>query len=136
LELTDEELDEMMLVNTKSALYGMQSIVPHFKSRGQGHVINVSSMLTRVPTAPFRSAYSAAKAALNMLTASLRMDMLAEHPHIHVSLILPGSVPGEFQKKSLGGTPAVNPPGGAPPQTPEDVAEVIAQVIDNPVAEA
>ncbi len=125
-----------MLVNTKSAIYGMQAIVPHFRARGEGHVINVSSMLTRVPTAPFRSAYSAAKAALNMLTTSLRMEMLAENPRIHVSLIIPGSVPGEFQTNSIGGTPAINPPGAAPPQTPEDVADVIASVIDNPVAEA
>jgi NADP-dependent 3-hydroxy acid dehydrogenase YdfG len=136
LDLTDEDFDEMMLINAKSALYGMQAIVPHFIARGDGHLINVSSMLTRVPTAAFRSAYSAAKAALNMLTASLRMDLLATHPRIHVSLILPGSVPGEFQKNSIGGTPASNPAGGAPPQTPEDVAEVIASVIDEPVPEA
>jgi short-subunit dehydrogenase len=126
----------MMLVNVKSALYGMQAIVPHFTSRGEGHIVNVSSMLTRVPTATFRSAYSAAKAALNMLTASLRMDLQASFDRIHVSLILPGSVPGEFQKNALGGTPSVNPPGGAPPQKPEDVAEVIARVIDHPVPEA
>jgi NADP-dependent 3-hydroxy acid dehydrogenase YdfG len=136
LELTDDDFDEMMLVNVKSALYGMQTIMPHFTSRAEGHVINVSSMLTRVPTASFRSAYSAAKAALNMLTASLRMDMQARFERIHVSLILPGSVPGEFQKNSIGGTPTVNPPGGAPPQRPEDVADVIGRVIDHPVAEA
>ena len=136
LELSDEDFDEMMLVNTKSALYGMQAIVPHFKSRGRGHLINISSMLTRLPTAPFRSAYSAAKAALNMLTASLRQDLLASHPDIHVSLIIPGSVPGEFQQASIGGTPAVNPPGAAAPQTPQQIAEVIARVINAPVPEA
>src|SRR5690242_4475993 len=41
LEITDEDFDEMMLVNTKSALYGMQAIVPHFKERGSGHLINI-----------------------------------------------------------------------------------------------
>jgi NADP-dependent 3-hydroxy acid dehydrogenase YdfG len=136
LDLTDQDFDEMMLVNTKSALYGMQAIVPHFKARGTGHVINVSSMLTRVPTAPFRSAYSAAKAALNMLTASLRQDLLASHPGIHVSLIIPGSVPGEFQRASIGGMPATNPPGAAAPQTPQEIAEVVAGVIAHPTPEA
>jgi NADP-dependent 3-hydroxy acid dehydrogenase YdfG len=38
LELTDDEFDEMMAVNVKSALYGMQAIVPHFIERGSGHV--------------------------------------------------------------------------------------------------
>jgi NADP-dependent 3-hydroxy acid dehydrogenase YdfG len=60
LDLTDEDFDEMMAVNVKSALYGMQAIVPYFKSKGSGHVINVSSVLGRVPIATIRSAYSAA----------------------------------------------------------------------------
>ncbi len=33
LDLTDADFDEMMAVNTKSALYGMQTIVPHFRTR-------------------------------------------------------------------------------------------------------
>ena len=72
LELTDEQFDEMMAVNVKSALYGIQAIVPWFKERGRGHLINVSSFLSRVPIATYRSAYNAAKAALNALTAELR----------------------------------------------------------------
>src|SRR4051812_4623172 len=43
--LTDEDIDDMMRMNVKSALYGMQEVLPHFISRGRGHVINVSSML-------------------------------------------------------------------------------------------
>jgi NADP-dependent 3-hydroxy acid dehydrogenase YdfG len=137
IDLTDAELDEMMLVNTKSALYGMQAIAPHFMARGEGQVINISSVLSRVPAASFRSAYSAAKAALNVLTANFRMDIQATHPRIAVSLVLPGSVPGAFQKNSLGGTPQAGAVGvPAPPQTPEDVAAVIAALIEAPAAEA
>ena len=54
LELTDDELDQMMTVNVKSALYGMQAIVPHFIQRGRGQIVNVSSFLSRVPFATFR----------------------------------------------------------------------------------
>jgi short-subunit dehydrogenase len=134
LMLSDEEFDEMMLVNTKSALYGMQTIVPHFTSREQGHLINVSSLLSRVPAAAFRSAYSAAKAALNILTANLRMDLQRTHPGVHVSLVLPGGVPTNFQKNAIGG---YMPAGGAaPPQTADEVAGVIAGVIAEPVPEA
>src|SRR5919199_1975589 len=61
LELTDADFDEIMAVNVKSALYGMQAIVPHFMERGAGHVINTSSFLGRVPVATHRSAYNAAK---------------------------------------------------------------------------
>jgi short-subunit dehydrogenase len=136
LDLSDADLDEMVLVNTKSALYGMQAIVPYFMTRRAGHVINVSTVLSRVSAATFRSAYSAAKAALNVLTANLRVDLQNEYPDIHVSLVLPGGVPTAFQKSSLGGTPEHNPPlKGARAQTADDVAAVIVNVIDSPRAE-
>ena len=140
LDLTDGELDEMIAVNVKSALYGIQAVVPHFIKRGRGQIVNVSSFLGRVPVAGFRSAYSAAKAALNSLTTNLRMD-LRDHPDIHVTLVMPGLVTTEFARNVLGEPrPPMQPPpgvGGArmQPQTPEEVAEVIARVILDPVPE-
>jgi short-subunit dehydrogenase len=139
LELTDDDVNEMMDVNLKSAIYGMQAAVPHFVERGQGHLINISSFLGRVPIASFRSAYSAAKAALNSLTANLRMDLRA-HPGVHVSLILPGVVTTDFARNVRGeARPPMNtsaPGGGAmQAQTPDEVAALIADVIQHPVAE-
>ena len=61
-QLTDDDVDAMVRDNLKSALYGMQAVLPHLKARGRGVVANVSSMLGRVPFATIRSAYSAAKA--------------------------------------------------------------------------
>jgi NADP-dependent 3-hydroxy acid dehydrogenase YdfG len=136
LALTDEDFDEMMALNCKSQLYGMQAIVPHFKERGEGHLINVSSFLGRVPLVGFRSAYSAAKAALNSLTANVRMDLRREYPGIHVSLVMPGIVTTEFHENALGGTPAGPPPSGPmKPQTAEEVAAAIADLLDHPVPE-
>lgn len=138
LELTDEDVDEMMTVNVKSALYGVQAAVAHFQPRGAGHVVNVSSFLGRVPLAAPRSAYSAAKAALNSLTANLRMDLAASHPGIHVSLVMPGVVLTEFAGNSRGApaSPPVAPPAGSmQPQTAEEVAEIIAGLIEQPRAE-
>lgn len=135
LELTDEQFDQMMAVNVKSALYGMQAIVPHFQERGRGHLINVSSFLSRVPIATYRSAYNAAKAALNALTANLRMDLRRSFPEIHVSLVMPGMVTTEFARNALGGTPAVtwaSGPGGPPIQTADDVAAAIESLIASP----
>jgi short-subunit dehydrogenase len=133
LDLSDADVDEMFNVNLKSALYGMQAIVPHFQERGHGHLVNVSSMLGRVPMAPFRSAYSASKAALNVLTSNLRMHLRGTHPEVHVSLVMPGPVSTEFAKNALGGTPFVHP--GLVAQTAEEVASVIVSVIEEPVAE-
>jgi NADP-dependent 3-hydroxy acid dehydrogenase YdfG len=139
LELTDQEFDEMMAVNVKSALYGMQAIVPHFMARGEGHIINISSFLGRVPIATHRSAYNASKAALNALTANVRVDLARVYPGIKVSLIMPGLVSTEFARNALGTASATAPPwtpGAAmKPQTAEEVAEAIAGVIEKPVAE-
>jgi NAD(P)-dependent dehydrogenase (short-subunit alcohol dehydrogenase family) len=139
LDLTEEDVDEIIDVNLKSAIYGIQAAIPHFIERGEGHLINVSSFLGRVPIASFRSIYSASKAALNSLTSNLRMD-LRQYPGIKVSLIMPGVVTTDFARNVRGDArPPVAgaAPGGAPiqTQTPEEVAERIAQVISNPVPE-
>jgi short-subunit dehydrogenase len=135
-ELTDDEFDSAMTDNVKSALYGMQAVLPHFIARERGHVINVSSMLSRVPMAPIRSAYSAAKAALNSLTASLRMDLAGSHPGIHVSLVIPGLVDTNFRNNALHGTPPIRPGVPIPGvQSADEVAAAIVRVIDRPVAE-
>jgi len=137
LELTDEDFDEMMRVNAKSVLYGMQAAVPVFQRQGDGHVVNVSSFLGRVPVATFRSAYSAAKAAMMSLSASLRMDLRRSYPGVHVSCILPGMVTTEFANNARGGLPPnIARHGNAPtPQTPEAVADVIIETIAKPRAE-
>ena len=137
LALSDEDIDEMISVNTKSALYGMQAIIPHFQQRGAGQLINVSSFLGGVPLAPFRAAYSAAKAALNTLTADLRMELARDYPQIHISLVMPGVVATEFAANALGGTPGWSPTaatvGGV--QTPEEAAAAIVALIAHPVPE-
>lgn len=132
-ELSDEDIDEMMLVNLKSALYGMQAVLPHFRERNAGHIINISSLLGRVPFAPIRSAYSAAKHALNALTANLRMELCETHPNIHVTSVHPGIVATEFGIHAKhGGLDSRHMPGA---QSVEEVARVIAEVIEHPHAD-
>ncbi len=132
-QLSDDDFDEMMRVNVKSALYGMQVVLPHFRERGRGHIINVSSMLSRIPFAPMRSAYSAAKHALNALTANLRMELRAGYRDIHVSTVLPGVVATDFGLNALGGGADSRTFPNAQPV--EEVAEVIVGVIRTPRAD-
>ena len=126
-ELTDEDVDEMMLVNVKSALYGMQAVLPHFKSRGAGHIINVSSVLGRMPMATFLSAYNGAKHFLNALTANVRDEVAATHPGIQVSLVSPGVVRTEFGVNAVHGGPDSRTLPNS--QSADEVADVIAGVI-------
>jgi short-subunit dehydrogenase len=135
-ELTDEDFDEMMTVNVKSALYGIQAILPHFMQRGEGHLINMSSFLSRVPLVAYRSAYNAAKSALNALTANLRMELAAKYPRIHVSLAMPAMVATDFARNAIGGKPFTTAAGRAPQvQSADEVAAAIAELIEHPQAE-
>jgi NADP-dependent 3-hydroxy acid dehydrogenase YdfG len=132
-ELHDSDIDEMVTVNVKSALYGMQTVLAHFGERGSGHIINVSSLLGRVPFAPIRSAYAASKHMLNALTANLRMELKTKMPNVHVTTVSPGVVQTEFGLNSLhGGFDSRSLPNS---QTAEEVATVIADVIDKPQAD-
>lgn len=128
-ELTDDDIDAMIRANVKSVLYGMQEVLPHFISRGDGHIVNISSMLGRMPFATFRSAYCGAKHFLNALTTTFRDELAQAHPQIFVSLVSPGVVYTDFGNNALyGGRDSRALPYG---QSPEDVAQVIAAVIES-----
>jgi NADP-dependent 3-hydroxy acid dehydrogenase YdfG len=133
-ELTDDELDAMWRDNMKSVVYGIQAVLPHFKSRNQGQIINISSGLSRAPLAPVRAAYGAVKSAVNMLSASLRVELRATHPGIQVTVVMPGVVATEFGVNSVNATIDNRKLPGAQPV--EDAAKAIVDVIENPRPES
>lgn len=129
-ELTSEDIDEMMLYNVKTALYGMQAVLPHFQERGRGHIINVSSKLGRQPIVGFRSAYNGAKHFLNALTANFRTELRQTHPDVAVSLVSPGLVYTDFGLHGLhspGDDIRAQPNG----QEADEIAKVILQVVQS-----
>ena len=128
-QLTGEDVDDIIRVNVKSALYGMQEVLPHFKERGDGHVINVSSMLGRIPFALIRSAYNGAKHFLNALTANFREEVQQTHPGIQFSLVSPGVVRTDFGLNARHGGPDSRSLPNT--QSAEEVALVIAGVIES-----
>lgn len=132
-QISDEDFDEMMRVNVKSALYGMQTVLPHFQERGRGHIVNVSSMLGRIPFAPFRSSYNAAKAALNALTTSLRLELRGRWPEIHVTTVSPPVVATDFGLNALHGGPDSRTLPNAQPA--DEVADVILETLRHPRAD-
>jgi short-subunit dehydrogenase len=134
-DLTDEDLDAMWTVNMKSVVYGIQAALPHFKAKNAGQIINISSGLSRAPLTPVRAAYGAVKSAVNLLTASLRVELKITHPGIHVTLVLPGVVATEFGVNSLGVGIVDNRklPGA---QSVEDAVKAIVDVIEVPQPEA
>jgi short-subunit dehydrogenase len=128
-ELTDEDIEAVMRLNVLPSLYGMQETLPHFRERGIGQVINISSMLGRIPFFALRSAYSGAKHFLNALTAMFRAEVQQSHPDIQYTLVSPGVVRTEFGLNALHGGPDSRALPNS--QSAEEVAAVIADVIDS-----
>jgi short-subunit dehydrogenase len=126
-ELTDDDIDDMMRVNVKSAVYGMQEILPHFRERGRGQIVNVSSMLGRLPFATMRSSYNGAKHFLNAITTNFREELRQSAPGIEVTLVSPGVVRTDFGLNALhGGMDSRQFPQS---QSAEEVAAVIVWAI-------
>jgi NADP-dependent 3-hydroxy acid dehydrogenase YdfG len=128
-QLTDDDIDDIIRINVKSAIYGMQEILPHFKDRGSGQIINISSMLGRIPFAIIRSAYNGAKHFLNAITANFRTEVQATHPDIQFTLVSPGVVRTDFGKNARHGGPDSRELPNS--QSVEEVAAVIAGVMQS-----
>lgn len=66
-----------------------KALIPHFIERKQGHFITVSS-ITGIIGTPYRTAYAAAKHALQGFFNSLRAELWKESPTIYVTMVCPG----------------------------------------------
>jgi NAD(P)-dependent dehydrogenase (short-subunit alcohol dehydrogenase family) len=132
-DLTDDDMSAMWVAYMMSVLYGMQAVLPHFKSRSQGQIVNISSGLSRAPLSSARAAYGAVKSGVNLLSASLRVELHEAHPGIHVTVVIPGVVATDFGLNALGGGVNNRTIPGA--QSVEDAVKVIVDVIENPKPE-
>lgn len=135
--LTERDVREMVDVVLMSVFHGVQSVLPYFKGRGQGHIVNVSSFLGRVPLLSYRSIYSASKAAVNVMSANLRMELRESYPGIHVSVVMPGIVDTPYHDVAGPGLTA-RAGGFIGPTRVESADEVAAKIvglIDRPVPE-
>ncbi|HYC43934.1 MAG TPA: SDR family oxidoreductase [Burkholderiales bacterium] len=71
-------------------VHGARAVLPYFRDRGRGTLINISSVVGKIGQ-PYTSAYSASKFAIVGLSECLRLE-LADAPDIHVCTVLPASI--------------------------------------------
>ncbi len=86
-ETPDEEILKAMNVNYFGALRMIKAVVPIMRKQGSGMIINITS-IAGYTGLPFRGIYSATKAAMEMTTEALRIELRPFH--IKVSNIAPG----------------------------------------------
>ena len=88
--IAPETARQLFETNTLGTLAMLQAILPGFRQRRSGVVINVTSTVTLKPL-PLVSVYRASKAAVNALTESLAVEM--EPFGVRVHIVLPGRSP-------------------------------------------
>lgn len=137
-----ERLQAVLDTNAVGPLRVIQPLLPTWRARGRGVVVNVSSVQGRVAP-PLEGAYAASKHALEALSEVLYYEL--GHFGIRVVLIEPGYVaPGMKHTGEYLGDPAYTPlreqwagtdakvtgPTGRP--GPESVARAIADALEDP----
>src|ERR1700722_16608315 len=81
---------EVFETNTLGTMAVTQAVLPQFRQRNAGVVVNVTSSVT-MRSLPLLSVYTASKAAVNAFTESLALEL--EPFGIRVRLVLPGRAP-------------------------------------------
>lgn len=90
LEMTKERWDEVMNLNTRSAFFAAQAVIPKMLERGGGSIINVTSIAGRNGGALGSIHYSSAKAAVLTMTKGLAKEFAAQN--IRINAVSPGVI--------------------------------------------
>jgi len=120
-QLSPEDWRNMIGTNLDGVFYCCREAIPHLERQG-GWIINIGSLSGKHA---FRNgtAYNASKFGLVGFSEALMEDV--RHAGIRVSLIMPGSVATGFSGSEPG-------PGDAWKVQPEDVAQVVLDLLDFP----
>lgn len=126
-----DDWERMIDTNIKGLLYITRLVVPGMIYRGNGHIVNVSSIAGR-ETYPMGNVYCASKHAVQSLTKGMRIDLLKHG--IKVSSIGPGAVDTEFSTVRFNGDKerAKQVYKGFTPLYAHDVAEAILFILSRP----
>jgi NAD(P)-dependent dehydrogenase (short-subunit alcohol dehydrogenase family) len=87
-EYEEDVWDRHYEVNVKGIYLTTKYAVPLIRKAGGGSIVNVTSVLGKIAK-PNRAAYASSKAAANMLTRVLAMELA---PHIRVNGVMPGLI--------------------------------------------
>lgn len=118
-EITPDEFRQTIETNLLGVYYACHFAIPHFKKRGGGYIINISSLAGQ-NAHPKMAAYNASKFGLNGFSEALMQEVRQDD--IKVSYICPGSVNTSFGND----TPSAEKMWQI---QPEDIAEVVIDLL-------
>jgi short-subunit dehydrogenase len=123
--MTATDLEEVMAMNYHSPVRLALAFLPRMLERGSGEIVNVSSM--GVHSAAFGvGAYSASKAALELFTESLYLELAGSG--VRARVLVPGTTATEFSDDKPGNEPSMVK-GAAGGATADDVAAALVATL-------
>lgn len=124
--MTADDAEGVMAMNYFSPLRLTLALLPRMIERGRGDIVNVSSMGVHL-VAFGVGAYSASKAALELFTEALYVELPGTGVRAH--LVVPGTTATEFSTPRDGNDPPLPP--GPTAATPEQVAAAIVASVES-----
>ncbi|KAL5556752.1 hypothetical protein UlMin_038988 [Ulmus minor] len=97
-ELPLEMIKKVWEINTLGQLRLVQQVVPHMASQGSGRIVNIGSVVGKVPT-PWAGPYCASKAYVHAISNTLRVEL--KPFNISVVLVVPGAVRSNIGKANM-----------------------------------
>ncbi|MBT8200980.1 MAG: SDR family oxidoreductase [Acidimicrobiia bacterium] len=128
MDLTDDQLADMMDTNVAGTVWPIRAAVPRFLEQGGGDIVIVASV-AGLRGAGDEAVYAATKFAQVGLAGGLDREL--REKNIRVSTLCPGGTATEFAMGS-GRTPDM--PGLDDMLRPEDVAEAVLTVLRQPLS--
>ncbi len=122
-EFTQEEVDRTLEVNLRAPIAIARALVPAMAARGAGHLLFVSSLSGKAPSA-LSSLYNATKFGLRGFALGLRPELRAQN--VGVTVLNPGFIRAAGMFAASG---AKLPPGVGT-RSPHDVAVAAADAIE------
>jgi 3-oxoacyl-[acyl-carrier protein] reductase len=114
LEIDEETFDRVYDVNVKSIFHSVNCVLPHFRKRGGGTILNIGSTAGLRPR-PGLTWYNGSKAAVNLISKSLAVELAPDK--VRVNCICP----------VIGATALLETFMGVP-DTPENRARFVATI--------
>ncbi|WBU59918.1 SDR family oxidoreductase [Paracoccus albus] len=102
LDMPDSDLDFAFDLNVRSMVRTIRAVLPAMLERGEGCIINMSSVASSIKGVPNRFAYSTTKAAVLGLTKAIAADFVTQG--IRCNAICPGTVQSPSLDERLSAT--------------------------------
>ncbi|KAK6464108.1 hypothetical protein DFJ63DRAFT_284681 [Scheffersomyces coipomensis] len=123
-DILPQDIEQMFQTNVFGLITLTQTILPHFKSKNSGDIVNLGSIAGRDPY-PGGAIYCATKSAVKSFSHVLRKELI--NTKIRVLEVDPGNVETEFSITRFKGdvSKANDVYKGTEPLIAEDIAEII-----------